>query len=267
MIDKYIKMLRKKGHRAFSLDQMVGDLSISRNMARVLVCKSAQSGDIISPLRGFYVIVPYENQNFGSIPADELVPIIMNYIHAQYYVGLLSGAAFYGASHQKPARFQVVSNKRIKHSLKFGQVEIELIFKKKIDHLPIKMVSVKTGYLHVATAELTVFDLFKFPSRSGGLNHIATVLSELVSHIDFDKLVQLAEELNEKTWLQRMGYILDRLDSMDQEKVITLSQQTASYIGGQSLPFVRLAPEISGSEYPRIDKWKIIENTQIESDL
>lgn len=33
---------------------------------------------------------------------------------------------FYGAIHQKPARFQVITNKRIKHPLKFGDVVIEL---------------------------------------------------------------------------------------------------------------------------------------------
>lgn len=32
--------------------------------------------------------------------------------NVDYYVGLLSVGLFYGATHQKPARFQVITNKR-----------------------------------------------------------------------------------------------------------------------------------------------------------
>jgi predicted transcriptional regulator of viral defense system len=81
---------------------------------------------IISPVNGLYVIVPAEYKSYGSIPAEELVPIIMRYLEADCYVGLLSAGLFFGATHQKPARFQVITNKRIKHSLEFGSVVIEL---------------------------------------------------------------------------------------------------------------------------------------------
>lgn len=57
-------------------------------------------------------------------------------IPADYYVGLLSAGLFYGATHQKPARFQVITNKRIKHSLEFGDVVIELVYKDSLDNLP-----------------------------------------------------------------------------------------------------------------------------------
>ncbi|MCW5589375.1 MAG: hypothetical protein KIT27_06885 [Legionellales bacterium] len=36
---------------------------------------------------------------------------MMKYLDAEYYVALLSAAGFYGASHQKPMVFQVVSKK------------------------------------------------------------------------------------------------------------------------------------------------------------
>jgi AbiEi antitoxin C-terminal domain len=71
----------------------------------------------------------------------------MKYLEAEYYVSLLSGAEFHGAAHQKPARFQIVTNKRIKHPLEFGQVKIEIVYKKDLTNLPIQDFTVSTGYL------------------------------------------------------------------------------------------------------------------------
>jgi predicted transcriptional regulator of viral defense system len=191
----------------------------------------------------------------------------MKYNKAEYYVGLLSAAAFYGATHQKVGRFQVITNKRIKHPLKFGQIKIEIIYKKLLFNLPLQDFPVATGYLRVSTPELIAFDLLKYPERSGGLNHIATILSELTPAINGNKLIKLAEQIGEKTWLQRFGYILERIDHMDENKAIKLNAQIQEYLQGKKLVYIPLASEQDAIGYPYIKKWKIIENTKIESDL
>jgi AbiEi antitoxin C-terminal domain len=43
------------------------------------------------------------------------------------YVALLTAGLFHGATDQKPSRFQVISEKKIKHPLAFGDVEIDFI--------------------------------------------------------------------------------------------------------------------------------------------
>jgi hypothetical protein len=45
------------------------------------------------------------------------------------HVTLLISGLFHGATHQKPARFQVLSDKRIKHPLTFSDINIEFIYK------------------------------------------------------------------------------------------------------------------------------------------
>ena len=134
----YIKELRKNGNRSFTTGDVIKHFKVSSNYAKVALHRLLKSGDIISPVRSLYVIVPPEHQPYGSIPAEELIPLLMKYLNADYYVGLLSAGIFHGATHQKPARFQVVSNKRIKHSLSFGKVTIELIYKKSLSNLPIQ---------------------------------------------------------------------------------------------------------------------------------
>lgn len=205
--------------------------------------------------------------NQGFIAAEELMPIMMDYIKADYYVALLSAASFYGATHQKAAKFQIISNQIIKHNLKFSQVEIELLYKKSLKGLPTEKREVATGYLNVASPELVAIDLFKYRNQSGGLNHIATVLSELVEVIDPRKLIELASTLKEKGILQRMGYILEKIEHMDQTKADKIIAAMAEFLASQKTFYLSLAPELPKQGHPYIKQWKIIANTEIESDL
>ncbi len=189
--------------------------------------------------------MPPERRPYGSIPAEELIPIIMEHLKADYYVGLLSAGLFYGATHQKPARFQVITNRRIKHSLEFGDVVIELVYKKYLEDLPTKDFVVRTGYLKVSTPELLAIDLFKYGKRSGGISHITTVLSELTPSIDEDKLIALAEKLGEICQIQRLGFMLERIYVLeDEEKKEQIIKKLAEFMGTVERPYVSLVSYI-----------------------
>ena len=263
----YLKEIRKKGRRYFTLSQLLADNETSKSAALNAIARLRKNGDLISPARGLYIIVPPENQELGCIPPEELVPILMKYMKEDYYVSVLSGAQYHGASHQRPGQFQIISNKRIKHPLEFGQVKIDVLYKKSLKDLPMQEVVVKTGILKIASPELVALDLFLYLGRSGGLNHVATVLSELVEELDAEKLLILADQIQENSWLQRLGYILDQLETMVPEKTKELSEKIESYLKNKMKVFVPLASEIPRSGFPRVKKWMIIANTTIESDL
>jgi predicted transcriptional regulator of viral defense system len=267
MYYEYLESLRSSGRRHFTSKEIRKDLNLSDVAARSGLYRLKRDGKVISPLSGLYVIIPPECQPFGSIPAEELVPILMKYLKADYYVGLLSSAAYFGATHQKPARFQVISNKRIKHSLQFGQVVIELIYKNSLSNLPIQDFVVSTGYLKVATPELTAIDLFKYSNRAGGISHIATVLSELIENMDAQKLITLAENIDELCQLQRIGYVVEKIDVMDEEKKYNFLTYLAEYLQENKRTYISLVPNMPITGAARHSKWKIIENTDFESDL
>jgi predicted transcriptional regulator of viral defense system len=264
---EYLEKLRSIGKRSFASQEIMQALNIHYDAARAGLSRLKRDGKIISPVNGLYVIVPPEHKLYGSIPAEELIPIMMKHLDAEYYVGLLSAARFYGASHQKPMVFQVVTNRRIKHSLKFGHLHIKLIYKKTLTDLPIKDFIVSTGYLKVATPELTAIDLLKFPIHAGGINNIATVLAELVESVDAGKLIELAENLNERYYLQRLGYIIEKIDVMDGDIKKTVIDALKKYVSSCIKTYTPLASNVSRTGYPRCRKWKIIENTDFESDV
>jgi predicted transcriptional regulator of viral defense system len=266
-LQSYIKDIRKDGRRCFTILDILEQFHVSNSHARVALHRLLKTGDLISPTRGLYVIVPPEHQPHGSIPPQELVPLVMQYMGAHYYVALLSAGLFHGATHQKPARFQVISDKRIKHPSIFGDVEIDYIYKKSVLELPTQDITVSTGYLKVATPELVALDLLEYPNHAGGLNHIATVFSELVEVLDPIKLINLAKDTRVEYQLQRIGYILDHIDVMDEPGAEIIINALAHHVQENKPSYLPLASEISKIGYSRCKKWRIIENSEIESDL
>ncbi len=267
VFNKYIKEIRKQGRRCFTLQQVTTELNTSYASARFGIHRLKQEGDIISPAKGFYVIVPPEYQRQKTIPPEELIPLLMEHLQQDYYVGLLSAARFYGATHQRSNCFQVISNKRMQKPLIFGSIEIDFIYKKAFDNIPLNKVVVSSGYLEVASPELVIYDLLHYSIRSGGLNHSATIFSEMIESVDSSKLIELAILMNEKSWLQRLGYILDHIETEDEQKKGSITEAISEYLNGKIKEYVPLEPGISRKEYPRNKRWKIIENTKIESDL
>lgn len=266
-LQSYIKDIRKDGKRCFTILDIVEQFHVSNSHARVALHRLLKTGDLISPARGLYVIVPPEHQPHGSIPPQELVPLVMQYLGAHYYVGLLSAGLFHGATHQKPARFQVISDRRIKHPSTFGDVEIDYIYKKSVLELPTQDFTVSTGYLKVATPELVALDLLEYPNHAGGLNHIATVFSELIENLDPIKLINLAKDTHAEYQLQRIGYILDHIDVMDEPGAEIKINALAHHVQENKPSYLPLASEISKIGHSRCKKWRIIENSEIESDL
>src|SRR5947209_7122201 len=54
----------------------------------------------------FYVVVPIEYLSAGAPPATWFADDLMRSMRLPYYVGLLSAASLYGASHHQPQEFQ-----------------------------------------------------------------------------------------------------------------------------------------------------------------
>ncbi|MBI2996408.1 MAG: type IV toxin-antitoxin system AbiEi family antitoxin [Candidatus Melainabacteria bacterium] len=258
-------MIRAKGKSYFTREQALKDLQIKSDSLNARIYRLKQKGEIISPSENLYVIVPPEYRDFGCMPQEELVPILMRYKKVDYYAGLLTAAMYHGASHQKPQLFQVMTNKQLK-SLNFGKVRIEFIYKKSFINLPTQNVNVKTGYLKISSPELTAMDLLLYSKRSGGLNHIASVLSELVEAVNPKKLTTVARISGEKTWLQRLGYILDHINSVNNKKKKLIISKLKKLLSRQKLVYMPLASELPIKGCSRNDKWMIIENTTIESD-
>lgn len=90
---------------------------------------------------------------------------------------------------------------------------------------------------------MVVLDLLNYPNHAGGLNHIATVLSELIEKLDPAKLINLAKNTNSEYQLQRIGYILEHIEVMDEKHAEIITNALVLHVK-ESKPNYLVVPEI-----------------------
>lgn len=258
----YINDLLKYGKCCFTIEDAQKTLNKSRNAIILSIGHLLKEGKLASPAKGFYVIIPPEYQKLGCIPAEHFMPYFMQYSGLRYYAGLLTAARYHGASHQAAQVFQIMIEEH-KPPLTCGKIKVEFIQNKHLAEIPVEIVTTPKSKLTISTAEATAMDLLNYPHQSGGLNHIATVLSELQEAMHADKLQELAENQPMIAWQQRLGYLLEKADA--QKLAETLKNHLAKY---KRLDYIPLMPGLKkSSKDARNQVWKIIENATVESDI
>ena len=70
---------------------------------------------------------------------------------------------------------------------------------------------------------------------------MATVLSELIEAIDEDKLITLASKTSKTYQLQRLGYIIEKIDTMDEDKKGRIIVKLEAYLAGKLKSYMPLA--------------------------
>ena len=119
-ISDYIDALLAKGVFCFSGAEASDALGSGVIATRAALRRLRHKGEVAMPYRGFYVIVPPEYRKMGCLPANQFIPLLMDYLKEPYYAGMLTAAEHYGAAHQRPQAFQVL--------LQHAQSDVHLFF-------------------------------------------------------------------------------------------------------------------------------------------
>jgi hypothetical protein len=192
---------------------------------------------------------------------------MMKHLNAKYYVGLLSAASHWGASHQAAMTYFIVADKVIK-PIALGRLKIAFVTKRNFDEInDVVQVSGVGGYYLTSSPELTAIDLIRFPKKSGYLNNVATVLEDLFDQINLSKLADLCTKSTVPTvTLQRLGFILDRVlgkeDAANCIEQILLNRTVSRSL----LLASKESSQKRQTQFSFDDKWKVYENTTVEPD-
>ena len=250
--------LAARGRYHFSSSELRSALGVSEEAARQALSRLAAKGEIASPARGFYVIVPPEYRRLGCLPADQFIPALMEHRNARYYVGLLSAAQYHGAAHHRPQEFQVVAE-RNRPSIVCGAVRIAFVARRKLDAVPVESFNNPRGVVVVSTVEATAVDLVGYMHRAGGVDRVAGVLSELGDEMDPKRLVEACGSAS-VLWAQRLGYLLEHVGAG--EKAALLKED----VRRRARNFTKLLPGVSADDAPRSKEWRLFVNASIEAD-
>lgn len=250
---RWIEQLQSLGRYTFTRFEAESGRSFIATQTSLRRLK--KQGRIVSPKRGFYVIVPPEYRAAGSPPASWFIDDLMRYMAQPYYVGLLSAAALHGAGHQQPMIFQVVTGKPTREAYS-GRVVIRFLMSRRVEGMPVIETRTETGTMRVATPETTAFDLVRYQEAAGHLSNAATVLAELAERIDAAKLADMAS-LFSLPDVQRLGYLLDAVGRND------LADPLAKWLQTQRPRAVPLRG--GGPTDVEIDRrWRVLPNVKLE---
>ena len=255
----FLDRLASSSRYSFSTSEALEALGISRSALKVALGRLARQKRIVSPARGFYLIVPPEYRSLGCLPADQFIPDLMKRLKLPYYAGLLTAAQYHGAAHQRPMEFQVFVDKP-RRRIACGGVRVAFIVRKGVARVPVQQLNTPRGSIAVSTPEATAIDLIGYQRHAGGLSQVATVLAELAERIDAKKLT-LAAATAPVPWLQRLGYVLDQVGAADKTEKLQELVRTRAH---GPVPLVPSAPYTKASRDPG---WRIYVNAKVEVDL
>lgn len=254
-----IHALPAEGRYTISLEEIERTLPGTRVAHQSALRRLKERGRVVSPRRGFYVLVPPEYVANGSPPASWFVDDLMAYLQQPYYVGLLSAAAIHGAAHQHPQVFQVVTTKPVA-AMTAGRVRIEFYRKRNFEHTATTRVNTETGTLSVSTPEATVFDLVRHFRSCGYLDNVATVIAELADAITPSALVRAAAAAH-VTEVQRAGYLAELVGRED------LARSLEEALATRKVATAPLRPGTPTAGGVASERWKLVINERVEPDL
>ncbi len=256
---RLVTNLAAKGRYHFTTPEAAEALGGSIVATRAALRRLKRKGAIAVPYRGFNVIVPPEYLRIGCLPADQFIPQLMANLELKYYVALLSAAQYHGSAHQQPQIFQVMVRKN-RSSIECGQVRVAFVARRNVAEIPAVEHNTPRGSIRVSSPEATAFDLVGYPEHAGGLDHVATVLTELAESISAERLVALAP-LSPVAWSQRLGHILERVGEAD--RAVPL----ADFVRQAARETIPLDSRSGVEKAERDPRWKLAVNVKLAPDL
>ena len=218
-----------------------------------------RSGRVITPARGFHVIVPEEYVNSGRLPVERYIDAMMKYYSRPYYVGLLTAASYWGAAHQSPQVFQVLTNYDRRNIL-INRNKIIFYRKKNIGSITYALRKSVTGYFNISTPESTFFDLVYFNQQVGGLENVGLILSELSEKMKAEALLNTINYYPYAN-IQRGAYLMELLGL---EKFCGILDK---YLRNENIIYTYLNSSGVRDRTNKPRRWKLLINDTLELDI
>jgi predicted transcriptional regulator of viral defense system len=263
----FVTTLQSEGRISFTRAEAIAALRITEAAFLKAAGRLQHLRILLNPRHGFYVAVPPQYLSWEAPPPTWYIDAFMRHEGRPYYVGLLKAAELHGATHQAVMEFQVVTDRQLP-KIRAGRSWITFHFRKDMEAVRAGIVERKTdtGSMKVSSPELTALDLLRYIHVAGGLDAVATILTDLGTNVDGAKLADLAAHF-ERATIQRLGYLLDRLGHADRTQAL----HSRLFAKGP-IPWVALEPQKRGIErrpskpIERNECWRVIVQRHPEID-
>lgn len=264
---KHLENLQTNGQYWFIREEVIKSLNLTKIAFKMAAYRLQKAKQICTLGKGFYLIVPLEYKRTGTPPPYWYLDRFMKFLKINYYIGLLTAAAYHGSSHQVSQQFQVMVNYPVILG-KTNRSNLICFTKKNLNMTPTEDLKVATGLVKISTKEATMLDLVQYYKVAGHLGLVATVISELATTTN-PKLLSTAAQKGqyEIATIQRLGFLLDQLGFKDKTTEL-LNWLQLVWQNKQYKKLISLVPKPhTNTKFLLKDlKWYILINEKIEID-
>lgn len=268
-VRSWIQEQATQGRLFFSHEEILKALhGTSKQAVTIGLLRARQTHLISIAWRGFYLILPPTYVKQGTLPVVMYLDALMKYLKRPYCVALLNAAAFYGAAHQSPQTFAVMTTMPIPRVRTQHGTRLEFVGKREFSQgIPpelLKEFKTPSGYIQVSSPEFTALTLVQYTGRIGGLSRVLTVLEELLEACHFDHMPDNILSYVPLPCFQRLGYIIEVLLANEEQG---RSLYTFLKTHHQSLQKSLLSLESPVKTGTADKRWKLVINENLESDF
>jgi predicted transcriptional regulator of viral defense system len=269
-LDRFVDEQLIVGRATFSRGDAAQATSLQESGLVAALVRLAKRKRIVSPHKGFYVILRPEDQPGGAPDPAQWIDPLMRYLSLDYRVSLLRAAALHGSSHQAAMVFQVVVPRQLR-SFEIGRHRVQYLTQTASTFLAVNQapylgqIKTSAGFAKAAGIELTLLDAARYSQKAGGMNGVAQIVMSIGDKADPRRLAQLATHY-ETSCVRRLGYLLDRFHHEKQARAlepIAAGVKTAVLFDPSSKPLLASL----ASAYEKDSRWKLILNEEVEVDL
>jgi predicted transcriptional regulator of viral defense system len=229
-----------------------------------------RKGRLVSPRRGFYLILRPEDRPLGAPDPSQWIDPLMKHRGLDYRVSLLRAAAFHGAAHQAAMVFQVIAPRQLL-KIEIGRQRVEFVYQSPAvftkSNRPewLGQLKTATGFAKIAGVELTLLDMCRYFHRAAGINGAAQVAHDLGNKAE-PRILAKAARAYENSAVRRLGYLLERFGHARQaDSLRSFASKAKSFkpLDPSSKPIVA---ELAALE-EKNPAWKLVINVPVEIDL
>lgn len=261
-VSEYIKQLQSYEEYSFSLNEILTNCKVPEPTLRKELIRLVERKEITLLRNGFYLIIPPRYQNIGKIPLQLYVGKLFNFLQRDYYVGLFTAAAQYGASHQRIQQDYLVTTTPTLRDIDKGKNKLRFLTTENLPEKNIIKKKADAGLFKISSPALTALDLVQYHLKIGGLNRILANLEELLPEIGTEDLNQLLSWYSHKSTLQRFGYLMEHLGAPE-----FITNEVYNSLMQKPFYSILLTPKKGMNAGRTGNRWKVDANIKLESDI
>jgi predicted transcriptional regulator of viral defense system len=268
-IQEFVDSQLARGQGFFKKPTAMAELGLSPEALKSAIARLSRKGVLVSPRRGFYLILRPEDRVLGAPDPARWIDPLMKFLEVDYRISLLRAAAFHGASHQAAMVFQVIAPQQLR-DIEIGRQRIEFLFQSPRAfakaNRPEWLAQLKTdaGFAKVAGVELTLLDICRYFHQAGGMNGAAQAVQDLGKKANA-RILAKAASAYENSSLRRLGYLLERFGHARQAAALRPFAEKAKSFKPLDPSVKPIVPELAAMEERNAD-WKLLINVAIEID-